>query len=146
VSAFGLSEAEWVALGAIGTTGTFAVALFLLAVQIWDRRGEAYERRMAQARLIAVAMGPKERPAKAGELGRTGIDLFNGSNEPIYQVIVGVVFIQGAGPTTLAGMLQARRDHNEIQPVMTLSILPPGRYRTWIPGGRAFWRGGQARR
>src|SRR6266852_5979191 len=99
--AFGLSEAQWVAIGSIGTTLAFAVALFLLGVQIWDRRREAQERRLGQARLVAAAMGPKERPAKEGELGRTGIDLFNTSNEPVYRVVVGIVFIQGTGPSTL---------------------------------------------
>lgn len=41
-------------LSAGGTVGAFGVALYLLSVQIRDRRAEARDRRAAQARLVSA--------------------------------------------------------------------------------------------
>lgn len=75
-------------LSAVGTVGAFAVALFLLGVQIWDRRGEAQDRRMAQARLVStwwsdVLHEPEPQPVLV-------ILVRNGSAEPVYGVLVRV--------------------------------------------------------
>ncbi len=45
--------------------------------------------------LSGLSAVTEARPTKDGELGRTGIDLFNGSNEPVYRLVVGIAFIQG---------------------------------------------------
>src|SRR5207245_7221638 len=64
--------------------------------------------------------------------GRTGIDLFNSSQMPIYGLVVGIVFIQGAGPETLETRLAL--DSKSAMPLTAVSILPPGTFRVWIPG------------
>jgi len=134
---FGLNPgdlATWVA--AIGTVGALFLALLQIGIERGERlRREGQERQrrhQAQARLIAAAMGPEEPPADQQQLGRTGIDMFNGSDEPVYRLVVGMVFIQGAGPQTLEEMLEQR---GGIQlPLTTVSILPPGTFRVWIAG------------
>lgn len=45
--------------------------------------------------LSGLSAVTEARPTKDGELGRTGIDLFNGSNERVYRLVVGIAFIQG---------------------------------------------------
>jgi len=54
------------------------------------------------------------------------------SQEPVYTVAVGLVFIQGAGPRTTEDRLKAwteKRVEGQ-QPVTTVSVLPPGRFRS----------------
>lgn len=80
---------------------------------------------------------------------RTPIFIHNSSAEPIYEVVTGIVFIQGAGaPRTLEGMLETRSRRREeaskiggaLQvawgrgPVATTGIVPPGTWRVWIQG------------
>jgi hypothetical protein len=85
----------------IGTMGAFTVALFLFGVQIWDRRAEAHERRMVQARLVSTWLGNvlKERDVQPILV----ILVCNGSAEPVYgvamQVEVGVrgTFVRDLG-------------------------------------------------
>jgi hypothetical protein len=89
-------------LAAIGTVGAFAIALLLLWVQMSDRRKEAGDRRMAQARLVAAWLSEM---TPAGEVAATdayaGTSLLdydvlvrNGSEQPVYmatvQLVVGV--------------------------------------------------------
>jgi hypothetical protein len=80
--------------------------------------------------------GAKERgEGTATDPGRSAIDCMNGSLEPAYNVVIGIVFIQGAAPHTLEEMLKfRRRDTYQSVPVTTLSILPPGRSRGGIGG------------
>jgi hypothetical protein len=130
----------WVA--GVGTVGTLAAALW----QIGTERGRRLaadeqlrtERHLEQARLVAAYMGEQEpdhdEPA-SDTSGRTAFYIANNSPEPVYSVVVGMVFVQGAGPHNLEDML----DVNERQfarrgPITTVSILPGGLYRVWIPG------------
>jgi len=89
--------ASW--LAAIGTVGAFAVALLLLWVQMSDRRKEAGDRRIAQARLVAAWLSEM---TPAGELtepsayqGTNVVDdvvlVRNGSDHPVYAVAVQLV-------------------------------------------------------
>ncbi len=82
-------------LSAIGTVGAFAVALYLLRVQILDRRADAEDRRETQARLVSgwfddvsrfsdVAAGPADPP----DYFEVHVLIRNGSAEPVYGVIV----------------------------------------------------------
>jgi hypothetical protein len=86
-----------------------------------ENRGRT-DRHLAHARLISAWLGrpeavPKARHANYSDLEmdaiynyRTPIFIHNSSAEPIYEVVTGIVFIQGAGgaPRTLEGMLEMR--------------------------------------
>lgn len=100
----------------------------------------------------------RELPQVVGDLNwRTPIYMHNGSSEPVYNVVAGLVFVQGAAPHNLEGILEVQRrliDESksepqenrppgpvpvDFQPVTTLSILPPGTWRSLIRGGS--WSG-----
>lgn len=129
----------WIA--SIGTVAAFGVALFQINTER-SRRHELdnmqrYERHRAHATLISAMPGPVERPEGGDHLdGRTSIDCINASSEPAYNVVVGIVFIQGAAPRTTEEMMELRLGDETYEglPATTLSILPPGRSRAWIAG------------
>jgi hypothetical protein len=84
-------------------------------------------------------VGPREGPTDAHE-ARTAIDLVNGSEEPVYRLVVGIVCIQGTCPESMEGWLELQQ-HREEQgggglqtPLTTVSILPSGTFRVWIRG------------
>jgi hypothetical protein len=143
----------WVA--AIGTVGALAAALTQIGTErkrrLAQEAADRADRRLAQARLVAAFLGPEEtrgRPAprdverlgrRAGIEGRTPIYLVNGSEEPVYEPVVGLVAIQGAAPRTIEEWLEMRRRGHAEQdcrpvPVTTVSILPPGKSVVWIQG------------
>jgi hypothetical protein len=63
------------------------------------------------------------------------VTLVNGSDEPVYTLVVGIVFIQGAGPRTIEEMLELRQQSpDQLVPVTTASILPKGAFQVWIAG------------
>jgi hypothetical protein len=100
-----------------------------------------------QARPISAMPGPVEPGDTSKPLGgRSAIDCINASSEPAYNVVVGIVFIQGAAPRTTEDMMKLRLLDGEYQgvPTTTLSILPPGRSRAWIRG--THWTGIMAER
>lgn len=87
---------------------------------------------------------------------RTPVFMNNSSSEPAYEVVVGLVFIQGTAPHSLEEHLATRSQHEDSRkaaveagathvslhqplPMTTLSILPPGTWRIWIQGK---WHGG----
>ena len=86
---------------------------------------------MEQARFVAAYMGelqegPDEEP-ESDRKGRTAFYLANNSPEPVYSVVVGLVFVQGAGPRTLEDMIEMnRKGHQRRGPVTTVSILLAG--------------------
>ncbi|HUY54527.1 MAG TPA: hypothetical protein VMV23_05155 [Candidatus Nanopelagicaceae bacterium] len=77
--------------------------------------------------------------------GWTPIYLINGSTEPVYRLVVGVVMVQGTAPHTMEEQLERKRQSGANQetcrgePCTTLSILPPGRWRVLIRG--SHWAG-----
>lgn len=109
-----------------------------LKASLEQREREAAERSLAQARLISAILGPEERPpGKDPILGRSAVDLINSSPEPVYRLVIGIVFIQGAGPKTIEDRLDLRDKSDEkyqAVPITTASILPPGTHRIWIHG------------
>lgn len=146
-------------LAALGTVG----ALIALGVQVWmlgqqtaelrrqndaeararrqdeERRADQderdrQERHRAHARLVAAIVGPEILPTEQGGAGRTAINLINSSDEPVYRLVAGIVFIQGAAPQTLEAMLEVGQRADGVEPpsVTTVSVLPPGRHRVWI--------------
>jgi hypothetical protein len=142
----------WVA--AIGTVGALIAALIQINTERKHRHiqevKDRAERHIAQARLVAAFLGPEEtrgrpapedlqRPVRQPN-GRTPIYLVNGSAEPVYEPVIGLVAIQGAAPHTMEGWLEARRRGSEPDhayrpvPITTASILPPGKSVVWIEG------------
>jgi len=138
----------WVALAAVGTVGALFTALFQIESERRRRHKQEdkdrEERHRAQARLIAAMVGPKERPKESdtsGLGGRSAIDLVNGSEEPVYQLVVGIVCIQGTCPESLEKFLEFQNQRNVQEPgsfatvpITTVSILPSGTFRVWIQG------------
>jgi hypothetical protein len=135
-------------LAAVGTVGALAAALIQIGNERKNRLAVAerqeFERHQAQARLIAAYLGSDEtrgRPGatsrqdeEAGE-GRTPINIVNSSSEPVYRLVVGVVFVQGAGPRSIEAFLSLRRDNPEQRlPITTATVLPGGTWRVWIAG------------
>lgn len=133
----------WVA--AIGTVGTLVAAL----VQISSERARRLaadeqlreERHIEQARRVAAYVGEVEKPPlphgdRNDDRGRTAFYLVNNSPEPVYSVVVGMVFLQGAVPRSLEDMLRLNHEQygGRQGPITTVSILPSGLHRVWIAG------------
>jgi hypothetical protein len=133
--------ATWVA--SIGTIGALGAALWQIrnerkrriAQEIQDRS----ERHQSQARLVAAWIGEIEYATEDSSYddGRTAIELLNGSAEPIYSLVTGLVYIQGAAPESMEAWFELRKrsepDNQVSSPILLLSILPPGRWRIWLP-------------
>jgi hypothetical protein len=80
-------------LAAIGTVGAFGVALYLLGVQMRDRREETQDRRMAQARLVAAWLSEMVPTGVASGAPPTSLIDYvvlvrNGSDQPVYALVV----------------------------------------------------------
>ena len=146
----------WVAAGAsciaaVGTVGTLIAALRQITYERNRRLAQDAQdraaRRREQARLVAAWVGTPERTADeqgVAGAGRTPIELWNGSSEPVYSLVAVIVFIQGAAPRDAEGILDMWQQRPTDQggfgpPVTTISILPPGRWRVWIHG--SGWSG-----
>jgi hypothetical protein len=131
----------WVA--AFGTAGALGAAL-------WQIRGERRHRvdaerrrriaeHVAQARLIAAYKGEEDLPegkqGQSSDQGRTALYLANNSPEPVYSVVAGLVFIQGAGPRTIEESLELNTSqYQRLGPIVIVNILPGGLYRAWLRG------------
>ena len=143
--------ATWVA--AVGTVGALGTALWQirternrrLAQEVHDRQ----ERREEQARRIACWPGPRADTEGEGPMdpwwgSSTPIDLVNGSDEPVYNLVVAIVLVQGAGAARHAEDWKERALEQRDAPWSTAAILPPGRWRVWVPG--TGWGGGMGLR
>jgi hypothetical protein len=114
--------ATWVA--AVGTVSAVGIALWQVARERGARVArdtqDRMDRHLAQARLISAWLGPAEPVPDVDRIEtddveddrsfnfRTPIYVQNSSAEPIYEVVAGIVFIQGAAPRTLEGILDLR--------------------------------------
>lgn len=132
--------AAWVAaigtwVAAIGTVGTL-IALILQRRS--DKRQARTETRLEQARRISALVGPEEGTQSSG---RTPFFLLNRSEEPVYNLVATIVMVQGAAPHR--GEDWAKEQVRPV-PQTTISVLPPGKWRIWINGGR--WAGTMALR
>lgn len=127
----------WVA--SVGTVAAFGAAFWQIRTERRHRieadNHERRERHEAQARLISAMPGPvDEAPKPWYPEGRTGVDCVNSSAEPVYNIVVGIVFIQGAAPRTMEGIMTMERPGVPGMPITTLALMPPGRSRVWIAG------------
>jgi len=138
----------WIA--SVGTVGALGAALFQINTERQRRHAAEAARKadehQAQARLMSAVMGPQvEDPVNPDHpeySGRTGIDIINASSEPVYNVVVGVTFVQGAAPHDLEGIIKSHLGgETKFWPVpaTTVAVIPPGRFRVWIPG--RHWSG-----
>lgn len=142
------SVREWlVAVAAvIAAAGTVAAAWYA-QVQIndarHDRQLDQAAQRAAQARAQADqvsawpyatdASGFPETQLPNGKLV-TYIELINTSGQPVYQAVVILVFVQGAGPRT--GREESQMFLNKFNPLQqTLAVIPPGRSWISVEGG-----------
>jgi hypothetical protein len=111
-----------------------------LRASIKQRKLDADERRRAQARLVSAWIGKtRDDPDNNDGMRQISLELINGSPEPIYGLVAGTVFIQGrAGPNSLEAWFEVKKrtesqEHKQLSPpTAILSILPPGRWRTWV--------------
>jgi hypothetical protein len=128
----------WVA--AIGTVAAIGVALFQIDRERRERqrleRREADERHRSHARLISAVPGADAYvavtpPHRAND---SPIDLLNTSQEPVYNIVVGLVYIQGANaPQTTEAFIEAeRRITGGWPPTTTVPIVLPGHWRVWV--------------
>ena len=160
--------ATWVA--SLGTVLAVGVALLQVArerrARLTQEGRDRTDRHLAHARLISAWTGPAEAVPEAQRVEyndaaadaafnyRTPIYVHNSSAEPIYEVVAGIVFIQGAAPRTLEEMLNLLQQHRQEtaelarkgvdvsteqqafqgNPVSTTGIVPPGTWRIWIRG------------
>lgn len=109
-----------------------------LARKTAQRERSDQEHREHRAHATCISAWPVAGPS-------FGIQLVNTSDEPIYEVVVLPVFIQGAAPRTGEewAPLVSRLDNPEPSPHVVFGALLPGRWRTQmppvdtgIPGGR----------
>jgi hypothetical protein len=120
-------------LAGVGTVGTLVTALWQIGNErerrIAQEQKDREESRREQARRIASWPGPT--PPTGSE---ASIDLVNGSDEPVYNVVVGFVFVQGAGaPRRLEDWKRIDAQPSALTPWTTAAILVPGRWRVRVP-------------
>lgn len=135
-----LPEVGWMALGAIGTVGAFAVSLYLLGQQLWTTGAES---RTKQARLVAAWIDQFD--ADGTPTADCSVLVCNGSDEPVFGVILQVplgvrgTFVRHVGvlgphetrELTIVAPAVARREN----PAPELGFTDIGG-RTWIRMGR----------
>lgn len=137
-------------VAAIGTVGALVYAQVQLndvrAVRQDDQTAALAAQRRAQADQVSAwpyATDPSGFPESKGPSGKyvTYIELINTSGQPVYQAVVSLVLVQGAGPRTGRGMDQAfTKGYRPYQ--RTLAVIPPGTSWTSVEAG---W-GGMFRR
>jgi hypothetical protein len=129
---------------AIGTIDALGAALWQIGNErkrrIAQEAQDRSERHQSQARLVAAWIGQiiNGTEGSSDDDGLTAIELLNGSAEPIYSLVTGLVYIQGAAPKSMEAWFEAKKqsepDTQISPPIPLLSILPQGRWRIWIPG------------
>lgn len=160
--------ATW--LAGVGTVAAVAVALRQVARERASRikreQQDQSDRHRAHASLISAWLGPTQEIPRANRQSydnpmdtarhnyRTAIHVHNSSSEPIYDVVAGIVFIQGAAPRTLEAFVEFRarymREMAEERsrnvgteqaargagpdPYIVTAIVPPGTWCLWLQG------------
>lgn len=131
------TTAGWIAsiaaaAAAFGTVGTLIVVLAQLTRERAARAQLESESRAAkkreQAERISGWLGEQFLGMAKPEASQQRIELLNASHEPVYRVVVYLVFIQGAGPRTGPDVEKAGNHGSR----RSLSVLPPGRHHTSV--------------
>ena len=137
-------------LASIGTVGALGAALWQIRTERTRRlQQEAHDRedaRRAQARRVACWPGEEGTPGPMDPWwGKsTPIEVVNGSNEPVYNLVFALVQLQGAGGVRRIEEWEGRIPQGQSAPWSTAAILPPGRWRVSVPG--EGWSGGMGMR
>lgn len=108
-------------ISGIGTTLAVSLALYQTTT---DRIKRTREERRSQATLVS---GWPEGEKVTNNAYITATVLLNNSDEPVYEVVVSLVLVQGAGPRRGEDL-----DSTHHRPV--LSILPPGKWVVEVSG------------
>jgi hypothetical protein len=115
---------------AVGTVGTLAVALRQLAAERRARRAD-------EARAERRAHRWQAERVSAWYAGETGdesvLELENASEQPVYQVVVSLAFVQGAAPRTTEEWREVGEGGFPF--TRCLVALPPGRHFVSVPTG-----------
>jgi hypothetical protein len=125
--------ATWVA--SIGTVAAVWVALWQIVSEKKERLGR--EVREQAERISAWYAGRAERIPGSG----TRIELLNNSNEPVYEVIVGIAFIQGAAPHSGEEWMKVERGLIMGGFGRALGTLPPGQWFVTVPSHSGVMQG-----
>jgi hypothetical protein len=123
---------SWVA--AVGVSATLGLTSWQIG-QEWRIRRR--ERERGQAVLISGWHLTDERVTDAGDVGWTLFAIANRSNEPIYDVVATLVYIQGTGPRTGEEWIRvATQAHAPLPLGRAFGAVGPGE---WILRVRAGW-------
>jgi hypothetical protein len=137
-------------LASIGTVGALAAALYQIGSErrrrIAQEAHDRLERHQAQARLVSAWIGKMADVSQEDIYGaRTAIELINGSCEPIYGLVAGIVFIQGAAPLSLEAMFEVKKravqEHQQFNPPIAVLSILPGRWRIWVQSVSSVMQG-----
>lgn len=124
--------ATWV--GSIGIVLT-------LAATVWQLGREARLRRREQIRAQAVAVAAWyigtewESGEPDGDPPVTRFAIFNGSAQPIYEVVVTLVFIQGAAPRSGEDWLALKNDGPQLPYGQVFGAIGPGQWSMSVDAG-----------
>jgi hypothetical protein len=136
--------ASW--LASVGTVGALGAALWQIGTERTRRlQQEEHDRerdKRAQARRVACWPGEEGTPGPMDPWwGKsTPIELVNGSDEPVYNLVFALVHVQGAGGVRRMEEWKDRMPQGQGAPWSTAAILPPGRWRVSVRG--EGWSGG----
>lgn len=143
-----LDDVDWPAwFGAIGTVGAFCVLIVQVTAErrlrkSAERDALAHAERSQAQGVSAWYAGEDGRRLQSspdasedevlGRVPQTRVALHNASEEPVYEAVVWLVFIQGAAPKTGEewSQLQTATPYRTI-----LGVIPPGRWTVRFDGG-----------
>jgi hypothetical protein len=132
------SEVPWgtIITGVVAVYGAVLSTANLIVQRSRDRQtaGEAQRR---QAEQVTGWLVPDDSPAVPGRI-ISGLVLQNGSSQPVYDLIAGIVTTHGAGPSTRVGVSWREDEPGSPFTYFALvTLVPPGRTNTRIedPGG-----------
>jgi len=127
----------------VGTVGTLIAATWQIGSERKRRlKQDAADRKAArrrQASLVACWVGDLDDKNDPGPMSpwfggtTTPIMLTNGSGEPVYDVVIALTYLQGAGAPGRIEDWKSRADESHDAPWSTVAILPPGRWVAWVP-------------
>jgi hypothetical protein len=130
-------------LASVGTVGALGAALWQIRTERNRRHEqEARDRELArreQARRISCWPGDEGtlRPSDMFGGSSTPIELVNGSDEPVYELVFALVHVEGPGKHRIEAWkdwVSPERPAGPGPPRSTAAILPPGHFRVWVPG------------
>jgi hypothetical protein len=122
-------------IAAVGTVAAIFTALYQISVERSarhaDKRAALARDRIAQAKRISawIRGAPRGEGRGPHAVSATFATVLNASQEPVYRVVVWLVFVQGAAPERGEEMIR-------IQPsgARMLGTLPPGAFVVSLPG------------